>query len=123
LENPAAPSTEAPSIGTRIAAAPKVLENHFDLGDGVAMEGTVNSECLFQLIHAKATHNPLQVAANDKATYPNGRESIRITGLKTKATASKAAVVVYRVPAYFCWLSNMQPPRLPDVPKRKGRTA
>ena len=66
------------------------------------MEGIVSSEFLFQLIQARSTHKVLQTKATEIEPYQIGREAMRATGLKTKATISKAAVIVYWVPVDFC---------------------
>lgn len=58
-------------------------------------------EDFLQLNQAKVTHSALQATAKDRATYPNGRETTRTAGLKTKATASNAMVVLYAVPVGF----------------------
>ncbi|MCU1337029.1 MAG: hypothetical protein JWO19_2610 [Bryobacterales bacterium] len=64
----------------------------------LAIEGMVRFDDLFQFIRAKATHRTLQAIANEANPYPNGRETNNTAGMKTKATASKATVVVYPVP-------------------------
>jgi hypothetical protein len=61
---------------------------------------------LFQLTQANATHSALQAIASETDTYPNGRETTSMAGLKTKATMRNATVVVYPVPVGF-WASNI----------------
>jgi len=54
-----------------------------------------------------ATQSALQAIANEIDTYPNGRETANMAGIKTKATARNATVVVYPVPVDFWWASNI----------------
>jgi hypothetical protein len=49
---------------------------------------------LFQWIQAHPAHSTLQAMASEAETYPMGREKNNTTGLKMKATASKAMVIV-----------------------------
>ena len=62
---------------------------------------------LFQVTQAKAMHKALHAAASEANPYPNGRDRNSTAGLKMKATASKATVVVYPVPVDFWLESNM----------------
>lgn len=58
-------------------------------------------EDFFQFIQAQPAHIALQAMAAAAAPNPKGREMNKTAGLKTKATASKATVVVYPVPVDF----------------------
>jgi hypothetical protein len=56
---------------------------------------------LFQLTQAQPAHSTLHATASAAAPYPNGREMNNTAGVKIKATASKATVIVYPVPVDF----------------------
>jgi hypothetical protein len=71
------------------------------LAAGLTIDGMESCEDFFQLIQAQPAHSALQAMASATAAYPNGREMNNTAGLKRKATASKATVVVYPVPVDF----------------------
>ena len=60
-----------------------------------------SSDDFFQLTQAQPAHSALKAMASESAPYPNGREMNKTAGLKTKAAASSATVVVYPVPVDF----------------------
>jgi hypothetical protein len=80
---------------------------HFASASRIAMEGIVSCEDLFQWTRAKVTHNALQASASERNKYPNGPSATNAAGMKMKATASKATVVVYWRPVDFNWRSNI----------------
>jgi hypothetical protein len=69
-------------------------------------------ENLLQLTQAMARHITLHAMASNKVRYPAGREKSTAAGLKTRATTSNAAVVVWAVPVGFWHASNMATSRL-----------
>jgi len=71
------------------------------------MEGIVSCEDLFQWTQEKVTHNALLASPSERNKYPNGRSATNTAGMKMKATASKATVVVYRRPVDFNAGSNI----------------
>jgi hypothetical protein len=79
---------------------------HFADALSLTINGIESLDDFFQFIHAKPVHNALHAKANDANPYPKGRDMNNTAGLKMKATASKATVVVYPVPVGF-WDSNI----------------
>jgi hypothetical protein len=58
------------------------------------MDGIESWEDLFQWTQAQITLAALQATAKEIDQYPNGREVSNTSGLKMKATASRATVAV-----------------------------
>lgn len=75
--------------------------DHFAFASGTVIEGMESCEDFFQLTQAKVTHSALHAIASERDKYPKGRETTNTAGMKMKATASRAAVVVYPVPVDF----------------------
>ena len=84
------------------------------------MEGIVSCDDFFQATQASVTHSALHTIATETATYPNGREITNTAGMKIKATARKATVLVYPVPVGFLDASNKSTSSVVKVPKKRG---
>jgi hypothetical protein len=67
---------------------------HFDSTPSISIDGMVSCEDLFQLTRAITKQIALHMIASARETYPNGRDISRSPGMKTKATASNATVLV-----------------------------
>lgn len=58
------------------------------------IDGIESRDDFFQLNQAQPAHTILQAMARKDAAYPTGQEMNKMAGLKMKATASSATVVV-----------------------------
>jgi hypothetical protein len=72
----------------------------------MAIEGMESCDDFFQLTKANVTQSKLQAIASATDTYPTGRKTSNVAGMKMKATVSRATIVVYPVPVDF-WESNI----------------
>jgi hypothetical protein len=84
-----------------VKAAVAARAGYFDGVRCRLREGMESREDLFQLTQARVTQAALKIAARETGKYSTRCVASSTAGLKMKATASQATVVVYVVPVDF----------------------